>query len=65
MVTASLIACHTDNILGKTDLAGNLDGKRATRLTLFQLKQRTDILHIEHHGTIGNTIGTRCIILYI
>ena len=65
MVTTRLLARHTDNILGQAYLACNLNGKRATWLTLLKLKEWADVLHIEHHSTIGNTIGTRCIIFDI
>ena len=65
MVATSLLARHLDNILGESNFAGNLHRKRATWLTLLQLKERADVLHIEHHRTIGNTLGARCIIFNI
>ena len=65
MVATRLVARRADNILRQTNLAGNLYGKRATRLTLLQLKERAYVLHIEHHSAIGYALRARCVVFNI
>ena len=50
---------HRKRLLPQTYLTSYLYGKRATWLTLLQLKERAYILHIEHHSSVGNTCVSR------
>ncbi len=65
MVAAGLLARRADNLLRQPDLAGDLDGERTARLARFEAEQRADILHVEHHGAVGDALGIRRIIFDI
>ncbi len=65
MVAARLVARRADYILGQADLARDFYRERAAGLALLQFEQRTDVLHVEHHGAVGDAVGPRGVILYI
>ena len=65
MIAAGLFARIADNILRQPDLAGDLHRERTARLADLEPKQRPDILHVEHHRSVGDSLGVRRIILNV
>ncbi len=63
MVRASLLACRLYDILAKTHLASYLDGERATRFSHLEAKEWLNILNIEAHSAIGDTLALRGVVL--
>ena len=62
MVRPGFLARRADDLLRKSDLAGDLHGERTARLARLETEQRTDILHVEHHRAVGDAVGRRRIV---
>src|SRR5699024_6547559 len=65
VVAARLFARGADDLLRQSDLAGDLHGERTAGLADLQPEKRTYLLHVEHHGAVGDPRGVRSVIFDI